>query len=222
MALNEGSSPTHPCTPFFADGDQMERRSCLPQRAMHRSMTSLWCPHREGIQSCLCQPKTGRAIRWHLVSRWTQGRFLSWGASILRALRIFDLDRRESSMIPGSDGLYSPRWSPDGRYIAALTSGDVMVKVFDMTTQNWSSLLENMGHWGFPDMVARRQIPLRPAWSSRRARSLPRPGFGGQAGPSDRSDRHFIRPGVSASGWDWTRTTRRSCFGTMERVISTL
>jgi Tol biopolymer transport system component len=67
-----------------------------------------------------------------------------------RALRIFDLDRRESTKIPGSDGLYSARWSPDGRYIAALTSGDLMVKVFDMTTHQWSTLLENMGHWGFP------------------------------------------------------------------------
>ena len=31
-----------------------------------------------------------------------------------------DLNSRQISTIPDSEGFYSPRWSPDGRYIAAL------------------------------------------------------------------------------------------------------
>ncbi len=36
-----------------------------------------------------------------------------------RSLRILDLDSGKVSEVPGSNGLYSPRWSPDGRYFAA-------------------------------------------------------------------------------------------------------
>jgi hypothetical protein len=35
-------------------------------------------------------------------------------------LRIIDLRSGRISALPGSQGLWSPRWSPDGRYIAAL------------------------------------------------------------------------------------------------------
>jgi DNA-binding winged helix-turn-helix (wHTH) protein/Tol biopolymer transport system component len=36
-----------------------------------------------------------------------------------RVLRILNLDTRQATTIPGSDGLFSPRWSPDGRFVAA-------------------------------------------------------------------------------------------------------
>lgn len=35
-------------------------------------------------------------------------------------LRIVDLKSGHISILPGSQGLWSPRWSPDGRYIAAI------------------------------------------------------------------------------------------------------
>src|SRR4029077_10973195 len=34
-------------------------------------------------------------------------------------IRILDLKTRQVTTIPGSDGKYSPRWSPDGRYLVA-------------------------------------------------------------------------------------------------------
>ncbi len=37
------------------------------------------------------------------------------------SLRILDLDSGKVSEVPGSNGLFSPRWSPDGRYFAAMT-----------------------------------------------------------------------------------------------------
>jgi Tol biopolymer transport system component/DNA-binding winged helix-turn-helix (wHTH) protein len=65
-------------------------------------------------------------------------------------LHTYDLDRHESTDIPGSDGLWSPRWSPDGRYIAAMTVPNITIKLFDLKTQQWSTLVEHMGGWGFP------------------------------------------------------------------------
>ena len=36
-------------------------------------------------------------------------------------LGILDLASQKVTVVPGSVGMYSPRWSPDGRYLAALS-----------------------------------------------------------------------------------------------------
>jgi Tol biopolymer transport system component len=65
-------------------------------------------------------------------------------------LRIFDLDRRTSTTLPGSRGLWWAEWSPDGRYIAAVQgSPPIELKVFDLQTQHWSTLLSHIGILGF-------------------------------------------------------------------------
>lgn len=66
------------------------------------------------------------------------------------SLWIFDLDSRKATKVPGSDGLFSPRWSPDGRYIAAMTVPSQAIRLFDLQTQQWSTLVEHKGGWGFP------------------------------------------------------------------------
>jgi Tol biopolymer transport system component len=58
------------------------------------------------------------------------------------AIYRLDLKIRKVSSIPGSDGLFSPRVSPDGRYISALTIGESKLMLFDTTTNRWSSLHE--------------------------------------------------------------------------------
>jgi Tol biopolymer transport system component/DNA-binding winged helix-turn-helix (wHTH) protein len=64
-----------------------------------------------------------------------------------RVLRILNLDTRQATTIAGSDGLFGPRWSPDGRYIAAASWGGGHLKIFDFKTQQWSELT----HEGTPD-----------------------------------------------------------------------
>jgi Tol biopolymer transport system component len=67
------------------------------------------------------------------------------------AVYILDIDTGQATKIPGGDGLWSPRWSPDGRYIAAMTSdGTSTIKLFDLQAQRWSTLTENTGPWGYP------------------------------------------------------------------------
>jgi Tol biopolymer transport system component len=61
-------------------------------------------------------------------------------ASGQMALHILDLRKHQVSTLPGSEGLYSPRWSPDGRYIAALRAGPENVQLFDFTKKNWVEL----------------------------------------------------------------------------------
>src|SRR5262245_14233665 len=80
------------------------------------------------------------------------GKKLVFGDFEAKIIRLLDLSTREVSKLPGSEGLFSPRWSPDGRYIAAreaLTQGKFML--FDLTTQKWTELS--------------RQTPSYPQWS---------------------------------------------------------
>ena len=42
--------------------------------------------------------------------------------------------------MPGSEGLFSPHWSPDGRYIAAMSSDSSKLMLFDFKTQKWVEL----------------------------------------------------------------------------------
>jgi Tol biopolymer transport system component len=53
---------------------------------------------------------------------------------------ILNLDTRQATIIPGSDYLFEPRWSPDGRYIAAAGFDVDELKVFDFKTGKWTEL----------------------------------------------------------------------------------
>jgi eukaryotic-like serine/threonine-protein kinase len=56
------------------------------------------------------------------------------------ALRVLDLNTHRVSALPGSRGLFSPRWSPDGRYIVAMPADSLSLVLFDFQTQKWSQL----------------------------------------------------------------------------------
>jgi Tol biopolymer transport system component len=62
-------------------------------------------------------------------------------------VQILDLSNHRTTKISGSDGLWSPRWSPTGRYIAALTTTSSLA-VFNFDTQRWSVL--EQGGCGYP------------------------------------------------------------------------
>jgi Tol biopolymer transport system component/DNA-binding winged helix-turn-helix (wHTH) protein len=64
-----------------------------------------------------------------------------------KILRVLDLKSRQVVTLPGSKGMWSPRWSPNGRYIAALNSSGG-ISVFDFQTGLWSELQK--GERDFP------------------------------------------------------------------------
>jgi Tol biopolymer transport system component len=66
--------------------------------------------------------------------------------------RISSLDLRTGrvSIIPGSEGLFSPRISPDGRFIVAIDApANLKLLLFDQRTRKWSELVNSKKPGGF-------------------------------------------------------------------------
>jgi len=58
-----------------------------------------------------------------------------------RDLRIVDLETRQVTIVPGSEGKWSPRWSPDGRYLVAQVSFSApRLAIFDFRIARWRML----------------------------------------------------------------------------------
>ncbi|HET6180132.1 MAG TPA: protein kinase [Candidatus Sulfotelmatobacter sp.] len=56
-------------------------------------------------------------------------------------INLFDLKTRSISQLPGSTGIFAPRWSPDGRFIVAiLTENNNKLLLYDMKPQKWRPL----------------------------------------------------------------------------------
>ncbi len=64
-------------------------------------------------------------------------------------IRIFDLATHQISTVPGSQGLYSPRWSPNGSSLAALSFDSKRLLLFDFQTQKWVEIASS-AQLGFP------------------------------------------------------------------------
>ena len=66
-------------------------------------------------------------------------------------IQTFDLGTRQASVLPGSRGMFSPRWSPDGRYLVALSPDSKKLMRFDFSTQHWVEWLRTEdGTIGYP------------------------------------------------------------------------
>jgi DNA-binding winged helix-turn-helix (wHTH) protein/Tol biopolymer transport system component len=77
---------------------------------------------------------------WHSVGNYSPAKM---------EVRIFELATRRTITLPHrSEGFWSPRWSPDGRYIAGLPSKRENLSIFDLKTQQWKDLLRK-GQNGF-------------------------------------------------------------------------
>ena len=81
------------------------------------------------------------------------GRSVVHGGSI-NALKgdiaVIDLRTMVSTKLPGSEQLVSPRWSPDGKYIAALSWEQDRLMLYDVAQKKWRTLLESHGSVGWP------------------------------------------------------------------------
>lgn len=63
-------------------------------------------------------------------------------ASKKNAIHLLDVKTRAISDVPGSAGLFSPRWSPDGRYLLAITDNYQKLMLYDFASQKWDVLAE--------------------------------------------------------------------------------
>jgi len=55
-----------------------------------------------------------------------------------------DLKTHTMSTVPGSQGMFAPRWSPDGRYLSALSADQHKLNLLDLSSQRWFELTQ--GH----------------------------------------------------------------------------
>jgi Tol biopolymer transport system component/DNA-binding winged helix-turn-helix (wHTH) protein len=72
-------------------------------------------------------------------------------SSETKSLLLLDLKTNQVTEIPGTEGLYSPRWSPDGRYVATLDLDSRKLILFDLKTHQKVELATFVGGFGYPN-----------------------------------------------------------------------
>jgi Tol biopolymer transport system component len=58
------------------------------------------------------------------------------------AIYRLDLKTQQVSQLPGSEGMYSARLSPNGRYVSAFAADGEKLMLYDFRTQTWSELAQ--------------------------------------------------------------------------------
>jgi serine/threonine protein kinase/Tol biopolymer transport system component len=80
--------------------------------------------------------------------------WLDYGTAPGPNIHIVDLKTSQISDVPGSESLFSPRCSQDGRYVAALSADSTKLMLYDMEKKSWTQLavsrfgFENWSHDG--------------------------------------------------------------------------
>jgi Tol biopolymer transport system component len=133
-------------------GGERQRLTAAPLRAA----LPRWSP--DGTHIAFAARAPGRPWRIHIIPAeggpievlgpenvtdpgWTaDGRAIVMGTLSQQPGPIFewDLTSRRQTIVPGSDGLFSPRPSPDGRYLAALDAKTYALAIRDQRTGAWS------------------------------------------------------------------------------------
>lgn len=77
------------------------------------------------------------------------GKWLVYGnvwceQSKICAIRKINLSNGQVSTLPGSEGFETARWSPDGRYVAALWPDHHSIEVFEVKTEQWRKLADGV------------------------------------------------------------------------------
>jgi eukaryotic-like serine/threonine-protein kinase len=67
------------------------------------------------------------------------------GSSGKVALQVLDLSSKQVSTFPGSENLFAPRLSPDGKHLAALSSDSKKLLIFDFQAQKWTDWVSEPG-----------------------------------------------------------------------------
>jgi eukaryotic-like serine/threonine-protein kinase len=62
---------------------------------------------------------------------------------------LFDLKTHQTSQLLGSRGIFAPRWSPDGRYIIAVSYDNSKLMLCDVKAGKWRSLDVGLNPFGY-------------------------------------------------------------------------
>jgi Tol biopolymer transport system component len=126
---------------------------------LHATMPR-WSP--DGTRIAFFAQEPGKPWRVHVISAEggspeqvvpERALFPTWspdGNSLLIArngLELVNLQTHTVSKVPGSQELWGPGWSPDGRHIFAFTNREQWPMLFDVKTQKWAALPRIEVHW---------------------------------------------------------------------------
>ncbi len=144
--LQLSSPPTYAILPGWSpDGKQIvfyDRQLSAPSRIYTVSPTGgspqLLMPNQSGSQADPVWSPDGSLLA-----------FGGAGNESDAAIHVLNMKTRGITTLPESRGLFSPRWSPDGRYIAALQIDSSGLMLFDFKTQKWTML--GKGLLGYPN-----------------------------------------------------------------------
>jgi Tol biopolymer transport system component len=65
-------------------------------------------------------------------------------------IELFDVGTRALSKLPGSMGIFAPRWSPSGRYIVAITAGgNDKLMLYDVKSEKWRQIKSEIRSFGY-------------------------------------------------------------------------
>jgi Tol biopolymer transport system component len=155
-----------------ADGSERLQLTFAPERAA----LPKWAP--DGKQIAYVSIRTGQPSQIKLIAvnggssapmfaenrgqidaNWSaDGQIMIFGyvvGATNLSISLLDVKAHKLTTIPGSEGLFSPRLSPDGRYIVALSPDFTKVMLFDFHTRQWSTwLTEPAGAVSYPTWSA--------------------------------------------------------------------
>jgi Tol biopolymer transport system component len=66
------------------------------------------------------------------------------------AIQVLNLKTHEQSKLPGSDDLFSPRLSPDGNYLLALSRDSGRLLLYEFRAHQWKTWLTEPGNISYP------------------------------------------------------------------------
>lgn len=95
-----------------------------------------------GLHELIPGAKSGYDPGWAPAGKSVVLTFGAGGSAELHpeGIVVYDLETGKVSPLPDSGHFFSPRWSPDGRYIAAITNDSLKLMLFDLTNQQWREL----------------------------------------------------------------------------------
>lgn len=70
-------------------------------------------------------------------------------ANFHSSIQMLNLESNQMTKLTGSDGLCCPRWSPDGRYLAAENKSFDQISLYDFASQKWQVAVKGLGTLGY-------------------------------------------------------------------------
>ena len=112
---------------FVISSDGGTPRELMPQDP-HNQMDTTWSP--DGSMIAFAGDSNDAAV-----------------ANGSPSIHMLNVASGQVSDLPGSRGLFSPRWSPDGKYLLAMTSDSSAMKLFDFQTRRWTEIAKGTFSW---------------------------------------------------------------------------